>query len=207
MKKNIVIFVAGMHGNERKPIDALREHNIPFVLGNPKAYEQNCRFIEYDLNAAFGVTPSNYETQRAAEILNEIDEDKFVVDFHTTGADTPPFVIIVDRDMLRLAARTGLTNVVLMEHNIKEGHALINHRRGISIEAGQHDTPASFETTLRVVKNVLKGEEHPVRLYKVFDKITKPGDYVNFQEHKDGFVPIFVGEPAYDFIGLKAAEI
>lgn len=207
MKKINIIFVAGMHGNERKPIEALREHNIPFVLGNPKAYEQNCRFIEYDLNAAFGVAPSNYETRRASEILNEIKEDDVVVDFHTTGADTPPFAIIVDENMLDLARKTGLKNVVIMEHNIKEGHALINHRRGISIEAGQHDTSASFETTLRVVKNVLKGEEHPVRLYKVFDKITKPGDYVNFQEHKDGFVPIFIGEPAYNFIGLKAVEI
>ena len=168
MKKSNIIFVAGMHGNERKPIDALREHNIPFVLGNPKAYDHNCSFIEHDLNAAFGVTPSNYETRRALELLNEIKDDDVVVDFHTMGVDTAPFVIIVDENMLDLARKTGLKNVVIMEHNIKEGHSLINHRNGISVEAWQYDTPASYNTTLRISTNVLDNKYYSIPLLTIF---------------------------------------
>lgn len=202
-----IYFVAGLHGNEQAPVKALRDNGIDFILGNPNAHEKNIRFTESDLNASFGVLGDKYEEVRAKEILKEIDSDGLVIDFHTTMSASLAFAIVVDKNMIPLAARTGLGLVVLMSHNIKDGHALINHRDGISVESGVHNTKESYDTTLWVVENIKFGKEYPVRIYEVYDKITEPGEYVNFQDHPDGFIPVLAGEKAYNFYGLKAREI
>ncbi len=210
MLKQKIIFVAGLHGNEVASVKALAENNIDFILGNPRAYEQNVRFTEKDLNASFGLQNDSYESRRAVEILGEINQDALVVDFHTTGKEARPFVIIVDEKMISLAERTGLLDVVMMKHNIKKGHALINYRNGISVEAGLYRSEKSYRTTLEVVKNVQDKKKHPIALYEVYDEIKKRGKYENFKMHKDGFIPILANEPEYErrgLFGLKAKKL
>lgn len=207
MKNSNIIFVAGIHGNEQMPVRALTKNNIPFIIGNLRAKKKNIRFIDNDLNASFGLKARGYEPQRAKEILKQIKTKDLVVDFHTTTAKTPPFVIIVDKKMLKFAASTGLKRVVLMKHNIKNKHALINYRQGISVETGNHNSKKSFDTTLRIVKNVNVKKQHNIELYEVYDKILKPGIYKNFKQHRDGFFPVLAGEKAYNFYGLKAKKI
>ncbi len=199
-----IVFVAGLHGDERAPVNALEENGIPFILGNPLARKKNVRFTVRDLNASFGVRGSSYEVKRAAAILKKIKTGDLVVDFHTTSAGTVPFVIIVDEDMIPFAATAGLSRVVLMRHNIKKGHALINRRDGFSVEAGTHRSRASYRCALKVVKGVLARKRGPVKVYEVYGIITKPGRYHNFRKHADGFIPVLAGEKAYDFYGLKA---
>jgi hypothetical protein len=109
--------------------------------------------------------------------------------------------------MIPLAAKTGLEYVVIMRHNIKNGHSLINYHDGISIESGRHDTKESYDMTLRIVENIQSAKARPIKIYEVYEKITKPGEYVNFVEHPDGFIPILAGEKAYDFYGLKAKRV
>lgn len=208
-KQNIV-FIAGMHGNERIPVAALTENGVPFILGNPIAYEKNIRFTERDLNASFGIDCKDYECVRANEILKEISEDVFVVDFHTTANEVNSFVIVVDEEMIPLARRTGLERVVIMRHNIKKGHALINHRKGISVEAGTHKDRRIYQMTLDVAQNVRGYKEHPAVLYEVYGEIKEPGDYKNFQMHAEGFIPILSNEPEYEsqgLFGLKARKL
>lgn len=200
-------FVAGLHGNEKAPVRALRDMNIDFLLGNPIAYEKNARYTDTDLNASFGTNFTGYEHLRAQEILKEVSSEAVVVDFHTTSAVTDPFTILVSVEMLPLAARTGLSNAVLMSHNIKESHALINHRDGISVELSGYDTQESYEMTRRVIEHLVSGESVPLTVYEVYERITEPGDYVNFVDHAHGFIPILVGEESYDFIGLKARRL
>lgn len=199
-----------MHGNERMPVEALAERGIPFILGNPLAYEKNIRFTERDLNASFGIARKDYECIRAKEILNEINENALVVDFHTTASEVHPFVIVVDEEMVSLAKRTGLERVVIMRHNIKKGHALINYRKGISVEAGIHRDRRSHQITLGVVQNVRGKKGCPVVLYEVYDEIKEPGDYKNFQMYTGGFIPILSNEPEYEsqgLFGLKARRL
>lgn len=197
-------FIAGLHGNEQAPVRALEAVGIPFLLGNPLACKKNIRYTARDLNASFGVRGVGYEVKRASAILKRIPTCDLVVDFHTTTAVTPPFVIVVDERMIPLAATAGIPRVVLMRHNIKRGHALINYRDGISVEAGNHDTRASERCTMRVAKNVLAGRRASVKVYEVYGVIAKPGRYRNFHKHADGFIPVLAGEKAYDFYGLKA---
>lgn len=207
MKKRSIIFVAGLHGNELATVRALKKARIPFILGNPRAAKKNVRFTARDLNASFNVKGKSYEIKRAKEILQAIPRDSLVVDFHTTRAKTAPFAIVTDKSMIPFAATTGLTNVVLMKYNMKRGHALIDHCDGISVEAGSHDTRASHNTTLRVARNVLRRERHPIVVYEVYGKLAKPGKYRNFKKHPLGFVPVLAGETSYNFYGLKARRI
>lgn len=202
-----VRLVAGQHGNEKGPVRALASLGIDFILGNPRAGEANVRFLDQDLNASYGTDTGAYESIRAQEILDEIPEDELVIDFHTTSAKGPPFAILMDKTMLPLAERTGLSHAVLMTHNIKKGHALINARDGIVIEISGYDTEESFATSLAVLKSLESGESSPLTLYEVYDVITESGDYENFVEHEKGFYPVLVGEESYDFIGLKARKL
>lgn len=205
-KQNIV-FVAGLHGNEKEPVKALSENKINFILANPKAFEKDIRFIDSDLNSSFGLKRNDYEAKQALNILKKIKEEDFVVDFHTTTANTPPFVIIVDKKMSFLAEKTGLKYVVIMKYNIKKGGSLLNYRNGISVEVGKHSSKESYKTTINVVNNILSTEKYKPEFYEVYDKITKPGVYRNFEEHIDGFVPVLAGETSYNFYGLKAKKI
>lgn len=201
-----VHFIAGLHGNEKSPVRAMRDQSFEFTLGNPPAYEKNVRFIDFDLNASFKRAGDDYEAKRAAELLELIGENEIVVDFHTTSAVTESFVILTDINMLPYAEFTGLKHAVLMTHNIKSGHALINHRNGISIELSGYDTEDSYNETRSILSRLEQERRSPITLYEVYDRITEPGDYVNFQENADGFYPILVGEEAYNFIGLKARK-
>lgn len=209
VKRNVV-FVAGLHGTEQMPVRALTDSGTDFVLGNPKACEQKVRFIERDINAAFGVRAEDYESRRAQEILDEVDEADLVIDFHSTESEAEPFAIVVDKDMIPLAKTTGVGRIVFMGHNIKEGHSLINYRDGVSIEVGLHESKKSYAETLKIVASIAQGKEHEVTLYEVFGPITEPGEYINFQDHTDGFVPILANESVYEkegLFGLKAREL
>lgn len=208
IKINKIIYIAGLHGDESAPLFALTSQHISVIAGNPKALLSHKRFIDSDLNASFGLEKRNYEFKRAKELLKLIPQKSYVVDFHTTTAKTEPFVIIVDQSMIRLAQMTGLKYIVIMKHNIKKGHALINYRKGISIETGNHGIEDSMTITLSIVHNISNRKiRNDVRLFEVFDKITKFGKYSNFKYHQDGFFPVLAGEKAYPFFGLKAKEI
>lgn len=202
-----MIFVTAVHGDESIPVYALLEAGIPQVVGNLKGLVMGKRFIEADLNASFGVREKTYEARRAREILKMIRDAETVVDFHTYSAVSDPFVVIVDLGMLPLALTTGLKHVVYMKHNIKKGHALINYRKGISIEVGKHQSVETFEKTKEILKNLKKGKRHRAKVYEVYGRIEEPGNYINFQEHPQGFVPILAGEKAYNFFGLKSRVI
>ena len=207
MKK--ILFITGLHGDEQIPVFALATKGISQVVANPKALSLEKRFINNDLNSSFGIKSRGYESKRAKEILNIIPKKSIVIDLHTFSADSDPFVVIVDKRMVALARQTGLKHIVLMEHNIKKGNALINHRNGISVEVGKHKDYKSFLTTLKVIDNIKSGvtKNKDVTLYSVFGIIEKKGKYTNFKQHKDGFIPVLAGEKAYGFYGLKAKKI
>lgn len=206
--KNI-LFITGLHGDEQNPVFALASRGISQIIANPKALSLDKRFIDCDLNSSFGAKGGAYEIKRAKEILNLIPEKSIIVDLHTFSADSEPFAVIVDKKMIKFACQTGLKHIVLMEHNIKKGNSLINHRDGISVEVGNHKNYKSFLMTLKVVDNIKTGKikNKGVNLYRVFGIIKKRGKYINFKKHKDGFIPVLAGEKAYNFYGLKAKKI
>lgn len=208
-EKRKIRIVAGIHGNEKGPVRAIRDSKIPFILGNPCAYKKDVREIEQDLNASFGTKNKTYESLRARELLKKISAKDIVVDFHSTSAKTPAFVIVTDLSLLPFAKQTGLSKAVLMSYNIKKGHALINHRDGISIETSGYNSQKSYRATLAVLLNLQKTKpvQKPITIYEVYGKITRKGIYKNFVYHRDGFYPVLAGGKSYDFFGLKARKL
>lgn len=208
MKSNEFCFVAGIHGNEIAPLVALNQMGMAPIVGNPTALLQKKRFVEKDLNAAFNSDGNSLEERRAKELLDLIPKDSCVIDFHTFSCVSEPFAVIVDLKMLPIAIRTGVPHIVYMGFNIKNGHALINHRAGVSVEVGSHESNDALSTTKQVINSLnTNGIKPNYQLYEVQGIIEKPGSYVNFQEHAEGFIPILAGETAYDHFGLKAVKI
>jgi hypothetical protein len=209
MKHPHLSYIGAIHGNETVPYVTAVEVGVPIVCGNPRAVTERKRFIERDLNASFGTGMlASHEERRAAELLEILPPDRPVVDFHTFSCESEPFTVIVDRTQLPLAALVGLRKVVLMSYSIKQGHALINFRNGVSPEVGQHDTPAARETTLHVLDSIRRGiPRTDIELYEVYGIIPTRGDHTNFVPHKDGFIPVLAGELAYTHGGLMARRI
>jgi hypothetical protein len=196
-------YIAGIHGNEVKPIQALQDKKIDFILANPKAYEKQVRFIEKDMNTSFGTDGKSYEEKQARKILKKIRPNSIVIDFHTTLAETETFCIVVDPKMIPFAQTLGIKNIVYMKHNIKSGHSLIDHRKGVSVEVGQHNDPECYQRTL----SVLKRNRGETKIFEVYDVISKPGNYKNFRDAGDEFIPILAGKNSYEHYGLKARVV
>lgn len=205
MKRKIT-FVTGIHGNEPIPTVALALMNERQIVANPKALSLGKRYIDCDLNSSFGKSGDNYEEKLAGSILRRIKKNKTVVDIHTFSAESEPFVVIVDLALKDFASGLGFRHIVYMKHNIKKGHALINYRKGVSIEIGNHKDPKVIERVSDLVKRLRSKKQKPknIRFYEVYGIINKAGTYVNFKKHKEGFIPVLAGEKAYPFYGLKA---
>jgi len=98
--------MGSLHGNE--PIggmilDVLKQilptqkihGEIYLILGNPKAYEKNKRFIDCDLNRIFDLNfkkPYNIEQQRALKIAPILKKADYLLDLHSTQKPSIPFV-------------------------------------------------------------------------------------------------------------------
>lgn len=205
-------FVAAVHGNEPLPHKALKNIGEKYVVGNPLALLFNRRYIQRDLNASFGTIGLAYEQFRAPEVLRQLNKNDLVVDFHTFSCVSAPFAVVVDLAMVPLAASLGVKHVAYMNFNIKKGHALINFRDGVSVEVGGHRDTGSYDLAQAIVARFKTDgiKPKPVKIFEVFGRIEKPGDYTNFVESSDGFVPVLYGEQAYikqGFYGLKAREV
>ena len=124
-----VAIVGGTHGNEITGVRLLRRwtqnpdevkrssFDTRLFFGNPKAFAENKRFIDEDLNRCFGrealssTDSPSYEASRAA-VLNQAIGPKgrpqhdLVIDLHTSTSNCGAMIILVDDNAfnLRLAA-------------------------------------------------------------------------------------------------------
>lgn len=194
-----------MHGDEIIPVIGLTFAKVPNTIANPQALIAGKRFIDTDMNEIFGTNGNTNEHKNMKILLKKIKKNNLVVDFHTCSAKTEPFAIVVDKDMIQFASTSGLKKIVFMKINIKKGGALINFRKGFSVETGNHKSYEAFKTTIKVAQNVNSGfVNKKYTVYEVYEIIDKPGIYLNFKKNKLGFYPILAGEKAYKIYGLKA---
>lgn len=122
--KNITI-VGGTHGNEfsgpyllnlienRTPFSNYSTFKLNLLLSNPKAYENNVRFVDYDLNRSFfsndlsNYSLGSYEANRA-KAINQLLGPKgnpktdLIIDIHTTTANMGVSIILVNRNLFNL---------------------------------------------------------------------------------------------------------
>ncbi len=108
-----VVISGGVHGNELIGIYVVKkmQHDffetknisVDFLLANPKAIKLNRRYIDYDLNRAFGkeaLTQDShlYEFERAKVIEQRLKNCDFLIDLHTTTANMGISVILSKKD-------------------------------------------------------------------------------------------------------------
>ncbi len=100
-------------------------NTIYFILGNPKAYLKNIRYLEKDLNRCFAsVELKTYEDRRSKEIQKVIKRSDILIDFHQTQTYTPQaFFVITSNDYnLKFLKQLDFRIPVLDLHNPSTNH-------------------------------------------------------------------------------------
>ena len=139
MKIKKVAIVGGTHGNEytgpyllkllnlKVPKSKCSTFDVNLFLSHPKAYEQNVRFIDFDLNRSFLLEDlsndslSNYEANRA-KVINQILGPKecsntdLIIDIHTTTANMGCSIILVNDNLLNLQLSSYIKSKISNAH-------------------------------------------------------------------------------------------
>lgn len=106
-----LLVMGAIHGNETCGPTAILEimaeigaGKIPLLKGevtfipvcNPKAYAQNVRFIEHNLNRIFKphTHPQTYEARLANQLTPYVDACDYLLDLHSMQASGKPFVFL-----------------------------------------------------------------------------------------------------------------
>ena len=143
---------------------------------------------------------------------------------HSSSNNSPIFGIITKPNYQKIdfAKQLGLSKLVIMKDSFASGKALIDFVKcGISIEVGPHQRERNVNEALELIYNFTnkKIRNEDLEIFEVFDIIKKEADSItikNFEFVKKGeiiaksenkeqialfdFIPILVGEDAYDRI-------
>jgi succinylglutamate desuccinylase len=166
-----LVIVGGLHGSEPAGVEAiiafvknletknlqLNCGQITFILGNPKAYLKNQRFIDANLNRVFLDTlPDNYEGQRAGEIRNFLVKNKpnLILDLHSVSVGNWQMVAYIqgqnNRDLALELSPIDFHLVVDLESlpgSLMQDAEKIG-AKGIAVECGNHTGPESAQVAL-----------------------------------------------------------
>ncbi len=190
----LLVCVAGLHGNERSGIEALRRvfrrldesrpafrGELVALAGNVPALERGQRFLDEDLNRVWtldriaalkGISrdgrepascPLTAEAREQSRLMAALEvvfrrargRRVYLIDLHTTSAESVPFVTFSDSLRNRSFARTFPVPLVLGLEEELEGTFLdwIDHlgHVGIGLEGGAHRAPESVVHLERAV--------------------------------------------------------
>lgn len=227
-----ILILGSQHGNERlgiKLYEHIKKHrskleqHVSYKLANPKAFRQNVRYVETDMNRSYGEDTHSYESSRAAQILRDIDDGSFdlVLDMHTTTCDQPPCLIvdtIRQENKLFIRAST-VAHIVEMRHPVVNNSLNSMRSNVVSIEANEHVTTPLLDSLCDDIERYCQKATVNIKryVYPITEFVTKSeineseaDKLVNFQLSLLGFYPVLVGENSYkqqtDYLGFKAYE-
>ncbi|OGJ52071.1 acetylglutamate kinase [Candidatus Peregrinibacteria bacterium RIFOXYB2_FULL_32_7] len=184
-KGPITTIIGSIHGNEKigkKLIDNLRQDlkkegiygEIFLIFGNPKAYKQNLRFINEDLNRLFDKeifkklslkVILNNEQLRALQIAKILKKTDYCLDIHSTLKPSKAFVYLENsKKHIKLAKFFHTKYLVSLGQNFKEKDLICstdsfinsNGRYGLTFETGFHKDFSDFQNVYLKTKLFLK---------------------------------------------------
>ncbi|KJF80840.1 aspartoacylase [Photobacterium angustum] len=166
-KINKVAVVGGTHGNEfsgiyllkkwqSDPLQLARESfSVDTVFANPKAYGENKRYVDHDLNRQFGIDDlannelTSYEQTRAKAINQQIGpkgkaNSDFIIDLHNTTSNMGPSLILLQSDLFNrqlgayVKAKMPKAVVVFEDHTSVDEHLFLCSiaKQGVIVEIG-----------------------------------------------------------------------
>lgn len=212
MKK--ILLVGSQHGDELLGVH-LFEHiklrypellpYVDYVCANPVAFDKKVRFIESDMNRSFGKEGATHEEQEATKLLEYINETThdYIIDCHTTTTKVGLCFIVPDLGKARrklISKTNAIKNIVVLPADITDNSLIGKTDNSISIECYKH--LGAQEDTLELLADwisnlVIDKKVEPVMrsIFAVKNYIKESLDepLVNFEEARNGLVPVLVG--------------
>ena len=206
-----VVIVGATHGNEPSGVKAMVDLHqamesgklyiqkgiISLLIGNPRAYETDVRYVDYDLNRAFdGQKRSTVEGTRAREIkrfFEDHDDIKAVLDLHSVSIGD--FKILVyprqTLELTALAARLSPIPLHFVYHTEHMPGTLIAAAGrksicGLIVECGNHHAAHGVETAAEHILRILA--YHGVLYHERWPRI-KPAPAITRYESFQAITP------------------
>lgn len=166
--------------------DLLKKNNqrVKVILANPEGVIKNKRFIDLNLNRIFrapfteiaNISPTNtssssdlfphppYELSRLSILMKAISWCDYLIDIHSTSAETPPFAICTEGSRSEKFATTFPVEYVIKDlSKLVSGTTLECAKEyskvGICVECGEHSNPHSVEIATEVIKRFVSDVE------------------------------------------------
>ncbi len=193
VQQPLLIILGGIHGNEPVGIGTMEKLFASFekisltgsiigIVGNKKACLKGVRYIEHDLNRLFlkkiidtGLAQPNptneyLELKELIEcVKNEIAEAQpnkvFLIDLHSTSAESPLFSIVNnDKSTWEIAGALHIPVVTGMVGKLSGGSTVEYFTSenfnvpmcAISVEAGQHKNPITVQRAYNFIVKLLE---------------------------------------------------
>lgn len=182
MKK--ILIVGSQHGDELlgiKLFDHLQENypdlaaSVDYYCANPKAFVENKRFIDSDMNRSYNKQDNTYEARQAKILMKKISTQhyNYILDCHTTTTDIGVTLIISNRNKATdriLNASSKIKNIIVMPEKIAKNALISNVNNAVSIEC--NDELAAKTQTLEMLSEMIRT--------LVANKINKPSEKTFF---------------------------
>jgi succinylglutamate desuccinylase len=186
--KNTIIFIAGVHGNEKSGVIALQrffedvkklkikiEGTIIGLIGNLNALKQNKRYINADMNRLWKTKTPNSKNNNSEEneiiivkrLINKIVSLKkkkniCIIDLHNTSSAHGVFTIVNNDTEKKLASHLAIPVINKLLKKIKGSLAEYYHSKGLTsivFEGGAIGDPAAINNHEAGIWKILEAKK------------------------------------------------
>lgn len=202
------MIMAGIHGDEVCGIDALKKilpnltienGRVFFAFGNPRAIEQNKRFIDFNLNRFFidsdNFSPQqkqSYEYGRAQFLKSYLIQADALLDLHASRTTNSKPFIICESNAIDLVSVFPVDLVVTgfdaVEPGGADGYMNNNDKIGVCVECGYFSGSESNKIAEEAVWSFLKSRGHVGGEIKTTNQIYARMEFL--YKTKANFVPV-----------------
>lgn len=215
-----VAIVGGTHGNEFSGIYLLRKwqqstvlerdsFSVETVFANPKAHNDNKRYVDHDLNRQFNVTDlannelASYEQSRAKAINQQIGPKgnanvDFIIDLHNTTSNMGPSLILLQSDSFNrqmgayVKMQMPKAVVVFEDHTPVEHHHFLSSiaPQGVIVEVGPQPQSVIRQDILDWMDEMTKHILDFVHLHNIGELLPLIPSYEAFRYHETLSLPV-----------------
>lgn len=219
-KIKTVAVVGGTHGNEFSGIYLLRKwqqsaalardsFSVETVFANPKAHDDNKRYVDHDLNRQFSLADlennelASYEQSRAKAINQQIGPKgaakvDFIIDLHNTTSNMGPSLILLQSDSFnrQMGAYVKMhmpdAVVVFEDHTSVEQHYFLSSisSQGVIVEIGPQPQSVIRQDILDWMDEMTNHILDFVHLHNTNELLPLISSYEAFRYHETLSLPV-----------------
>ncbi len=187
MKK--ILIIIGTHGDEKiggeivgKLLQSPYKNDFEYMIGNPRAYEKNVRFIDADLNRSYpgNLSSACYEVRRAAINMQKIRGYDYIIDLHEASQGRNDFIIIPQKTFPKRIPWQiiDLDKVLLWSDPTGPLGGVVDNEVELEFGTKSRDRKSVIEKGVKIVEkfiagvkndNLIKNKKQTV--YRVYGKI------------------------------------